>query len=244
VVEDESDLREVIVENLQQAGYDVRQAADGHEAFEILAKRDVDVVLCDVNMPLCDGVTLLKRTHALLGLRIPFAFLTADSSRQVSDLLLLKTQAIFSKPFELDAVLSWLETVSYDVTARVIDSGEKSAEKSAGNSSEKSGMALRESIFLTLETLGEKGEGQGIHVVRLEAVSDRELRVTSPPKAFSVGELFAVRSRPPFKVRVNRMGERGEGRNRVRELWLGVLEEQPQAAEVITELNDRLSEQE
>lgn len=225
VVEDETDIREVIAQSLEEEGYHVRQAANGHAAFEILAGRDVDVVLCDINMPLCDGVTLLKRTRALLGLRIPFAFLTADASQQVSDLLLLKTQAIFSKPFELDAVMAWLETVAYDAATPSTETAARGLASS-----------LRESVFLTLESMSGTKVPRPVHVVRLEAVSDRELRVSSPPKAIALGELFSVRARPPFEVRVNRMSDREDGRGKVRELWLGVVDAQPQATDVLDEL--------
>lgn len=108
VVEDETDLREALAGRLAECGFSVKEAADGHEAFEFLAKRGIDAVVCDVRMPRCDGVSLLKRTRSALGAEIPFAFITADAGRDAQDLLLLRSQAVFPKPFDMNSIVHWL----------------------------------------------------------------------------------------------------------------------------------------
>ncbi len=61
VVDDESNLRLVVQKELSRQGHDVETAADGEAAWELLEHEDFDVVLCDINMPRLDGISLLRR---------------------------------------------------------------------------------------------------------------------------------------------------------------------------------------
>ena len=67
VVDDDTVVREALVDALAEAGYDVRSAGDGARAVALLAERAPDVVLSDVRMPGMDGLALL----ALLRERAP-----------------------------------------------------------------------------------------------------------------------------------------------------------------------------
>jgi DNA-binding NtrC family response regulator len=63
VAEDEANLRLVIQKELQRLGYNVRAAADGEAALKLLEESNVDVLLCDINMPRLDGMELLRRVR-------------------------------------------------------------------------------------------------------------------------------------------------------------------------------------
>ena len=63
VAEDEANLRLVIQKELQRLGHDVRVAPDGEAALRLLEEGNVDVLLCDINMPRLDGMELLRRLH-------------------------------------------------------------------------------------------------------------------------------------------------------------------------------------
>jgi len=65
IAEDEKNLRKVLVNELSTEGYDIVEADDGKKALEILQKDDYDVVLLDMNMPVLDGIEVLKRMRAL-----------------------------------------------------------------------------------------------------------------------------------------------------------------------------------
>ena len=52
---------------LEEAGYEVRLAADGHQAWRILQKETIDLVVADVEMPGMDGFTLTETLAALDG---------------------------------------------------------------------------------------------------------------------------------------------------------------------------------
>lgn len=60
VADDEPDIRGVLALYLENAGYEVAQAADGVEALEALRTQQVDLVLLDVMMPRLDGYEVLK----------------------------------------------------------------------------------------------------------------------------------------------------------------------------------------
>ncbi|UCD75165.1 MAG: sigma-54-dependent Fis family transcriptional regulator [Phycisphaerales bacterium] len=60
IVEDEQVLRESLAGLLAGEGYEVIQAGDGKEAYEVILNRPVDLVLSDVRMPEMDGMALLS----------------------------------------------------------------------------------------------------------------------------------------------------------------------------------------
>lgn len=61
VVDDENNLRLVIQKELSRAGHDVMTVSDGEAAWNIIETKDFDVILCDINMPRLDGISLLRR---------------------------------------------------------------------------------------------------------------------------------------------------------------------------------------
>ena len=63
IAEDEANLRLVLQKELQRLGYRVQAAPDGEAALRKLEESNVDVLLCDINMPNMDGMELLKRVH-------------------------------------------------------------------------------------------------------------------------------------------------------------------------------------
>ena len=64
VVEDDPDARAYLATALEQAGYEVRAAADGVEAFEVLATWRPGVVLLDLRLPRLDGWAVCERLAA------------------------------------------------------------------------------------------------------------------------------------------------------------------------------------
>ena len=59
VVDDDVDVRNVAVETLMDAGYEVLEAATAHDAFKLLQeRRDIDLVFTDIMMPGIDGFKL------------------------------------------------------------------------------------------------------------------------------------------------------------------------------------------
>ena len=63
VADDEKDIRSVLALYLEDAGYEVVEAADGVEALQVLETQDIDLCLLDIMMPELDGFQVLKRVR-------------------------------------------------------------------------------------------------------------------------------------------------------------------------------------
>jgi DNA-binding NtrC family response regulator len=63
IAEDEPNLRLVLQKELERLGYRVQVAPDGEAALRKLEESNVDVLLCDINMPRIDGMEVLRRVH-------------------------------------------------------------------------------------------------------------------------------------------------------------------------------------
>lgn len=61
VVDDEKELRELLVQKLTKAGFDVAAAGDGEEGLEVAREKKPDLILLDIVMPKMDGITMLKK---------------------------------------------------------------------------------------------------------------------------------------------------------------------------------------
>ena len=63
VADDEKDIRSVLRLYLEDAGYEVVEAADGLQALEALESQEIDLCLLDIMMPELDGYQVLKRVR-------------------------------------------------------------------------------------------------------------------------------------------------------------------------------------
>jgi CheY-like chemotaxis protein len=102
VVDDESSVRMICHFNLAAAGMDVRQAANGREALELIRDDVPDLVLLDVMMPELDGWEVARQLQADPRTReLPIVFLTARAEladrQRAADLGAL---GYVSKPFD------------------------------------------------------------------------------------------------------------------------------------------------
>jgi DNA-binding NtrC family response regulator len=64
VVEDEPELRDLLLQGLSRQGYSVLGAGDGDEALAVLGSQEFDVVLLDLMMPGRDGIQVLQAMRA------------------------------------------------------------------------------------------------------------------------------------------------------------------------------------
>lgn len=104
VVEDEPELREYVIEELEDLGYRVFAAANGALALAMLRERPVDLVLTDILMPQLDGAGLYHATRRDPALaQLPFLFLTALSSAgMLATLPAAEQPHILKKPVDYD----------------------------------------------------------------------------------------------------------------------------------------------
>ena len=82
IVEDNDLNRDVLSRRLAARGYEVMQAADGHECLELAGSRGPDLILMDLGMPEMDGWECTRRLKAQPGTTgIPIIALTAHAMR-------------------------------------------------------------------------------------------------------------------------------------------------------------------
>ncbi len=60
VVDDDFSMRELVAHALELIGFQVREAENGRQAYELFLKGKWDLVVTDYHMPLMDGVTLIN----------------------------------------------------------------------------------------------------------------------------------------------------------------------------------------
>jgi two-component system, chemotaxis family, chemotaxis protein CheY len=80
VIDDSASLREIVGIALRGAGYEVLEAADGKQALAQLDGRKVHLMICDVNMPVMDGITFVRHVKQLPRYRfVPIIMLTTEA---------------------------------------------------------------------------------------------------------------------------------------------------------------------
>ena len=82
IVDDSPIVRDLLSELLSSVGLEVRTAGDGAAALQTLAEHPVDLIVCDVEMPVMDGFELLRRLRDRAE-RVPVVMVTTRGS--VSD---------------------------------------------------------------------------------------------------------------------------------------------------------------
>jgi two-component system chemotaxis response regulator CheY len=80
-VDDSPSMRDMVRITLTGAGFEVAQAADGRQALDLARSSEFDLVLSDVNMPIMDGIELIRALRAETAYRhTPILMLTTESS--------------------------------------------------------------------------------------------------------------------------------------------------------------------
>jgi CheY-like chemotaxis protein len=122
VVDDDEGIRETLQEVLTAEGFDVTVAENGAVALEAMRSTLPDVVLLDLMMPVMSGWELLETVGGDESLRgTPIIVLSAMSAPLASKGAFGGVRCCFSKPVDLGALLSALETVTAGAYARTSD---------------------------------------------------------------------------------------------------------------------------
>jgi len=105
IIEDDTSLSQLYSIILKNAGFETWQAANGEEAWDILDRISIDLVITDIMMPVMDGyefVKLLRKENPV----IPVLMITAkDDMPSKSKGFLLGTDDYMTKPIELDEMV-------------------------------------------------------------------------------------------------------------------------------------------
>jgi two-component system chemotaxis response regulator CheY len=112
-VDDSKTMRDMVSFTLRKAGFEVGEAEDGKVALTVLAGSKFDLIITDLNMPIMDGLTMireLRKNPAQAG--VPILFLTTESDAGI------KAQAKaagatgwLTKPFDPDQLIKIVQRI-------------------------------------------------------------------------------------------------------------------------------------
>lgn len=108
VVDDESDIRELFREELEESGAVVQEAENGVDAFKIFQAGKVDAIISDIRMPGGDGVDLVKNVKTE-NADLPIYLITGFADYTGNELKLLGVEAVVFKPFDIAEVVQMVE---------------------------------------------------------------------------------------------------------------------------------------
>ena len=108
IVDDDPVLRHALHVRLRANNYEIVSACDGYSALALAQKEHPDLVLLDLGLPVCNGLTLLKLMREFQELQnIPVIVLTARDP-EANEMRSLKAGAVafFQKPADNEELLS------------------------------------------------------------------------------------------------------------------------------------------
>ncbi len=102
IVDDSSSMRMIVKRTLKLAGFSdlsITEAGDGAEALKSIEADQPDLILCDWNMPIMNGIDLLK-TLREAGNVVKFGFITTESTADMRAIAReAGAQFLIGKPF-------------------------------------------------------------------------------------------------------------------------------------------------
>jgi two-component system chemotaxis response regulator CheY len=109
IIDDSSVMRKIVERSLRQAGLElseVREASNGAEALGALKDSGVDLILCDINMPVMDGIEFLRQLQGQEHAKgVPVVMITTEGSEShVVQALSIGARGYIRKPFTPEQV--------------------------------------------------------------------------------------------------------------------------------------------
>jgi two-component system chemotaxis response regulator CheY len=109
IVDDSSVMRKIVERSLRQAGVELEQvleAGNGAEALGVLRDHVVDLILCDINMPVMDGLEFVRQVGSVANAKgVPVVMITTEGSEtHVVQALSAGARGYIRKPFTPDQV--------------------------------------------------------------------------------------------------------------------------------------------
>ncbi len=111
VVEDDKNLKKLIVTYLRKNNYNTFEASDGNEALDLIDKQYIDLVISDIMMPKMDGYELLSELRSAK-YDLPIMLITAKND--ISDKkkgFILGADDYMVKPIEMEEMILRVEAL-------------------------------------------------------------------------------------------------------------------------------------
>ena len=97
LVEDDADLKDLLLEVFSDTKYKVVTASDGIEGNFKFQNQDFDIVITDIKMPKMDGISFAK--HVQRAKKVPIIFMSASTEDYKTELELFEDIEVLAKPF-------------------------------------------------------------------------------------------------------------------------------------------------
>jgi DNA-binding response OmpR family regulator len=111
LAEDDANLGSLLKQYLDAKGFETTLAVNGKEAFEIFVKKQFDICILDVMMPIKDGFTTAKEIRSVNN-NIPIVFLTARSQKEDAlEGFSVGADDYITKPFSMEELLARLNAI-------------------------------------------------------------------------------------------------------------------------------------
>ncbi|QGG53059.1 response regulator transcription factor [Lysinibacillus pakistanensis] len=124
IVDDERDMRNLIEMMLNNSNFETFTAASGMEAYDIIVREQIDLVLLDVMMPHEDGFVVCQSIRAMSN--VPIIFLTArDANEDKVKGLTLGGDDYIVKPFTVEELLARIRAVLRRTGSRITEIQQK-----------------------------------------------------------------------------------------------------------------------
>lgn len=181
VVEDDTNINNLLKTALEKAGYKVLQAFSGTEAELILQMRDpIALVLLDLMLPGISGEEVLK--HIRERGNLPVIVLTArDSLDEKIGMLTQGADDYITKPFEIPEVIARIQVQL----------------RHAGREIENKQMTYR-NLVLDKVTYQVRIEGKEVPQITKQEFAILELLVSHPKQVFSKEDIFSYAWNEPY----------------------------------------------
>lgn len=110
IVEDDDGIRSFVTAVLEDAGYEVMEAANGVEALQHIEQQSPEAILLDMKMPVMDGWTFAARYRAKSEQRAPIIVMTAahDARARAHE---VDATDVLGKPFDITDLLTTVARV-------------------------------------------------------------------------------------------------------------------------------------
>ncbi|MCM3225720.1 response regulator transcription factor [Terribacillus saccharophilus] len=177
LVEDDTQINEMVASHLKKEGYTVFSAFDGQEALDLFAQESVDLIILDLMLPAYNGLDIVQliRRESMLPILIMSA---KDSDVDKALGLGLGADDYIGKPF------SFIE-----LTARVKAALRRSMQYSLLNKEKKEQVVIVHDLRIDLNNFSVSKKGEPINLTAKE-FQILSLLATSPNQVFTKGQLF------------------------------------------------------
>lgn len=111
VVDDEPNIRDLLVTSLRFAGFQVRAVVNGAQTISAVLEEEPDLIILDVMLPDMNGFSVTKRLRGA-GYTAPILFLTAkDDTEDKIEGLNAGGDDYVTKPFSLDEIVARIQAI-------------------------------------------------------------------------------------------------------------------------------------